>query len=108
MFRVIVGMITAYLITVSLAFAQQAPPTCEDQLAQTQAQLTLVQTSRNQGEYISADALAAVRKAQTQAQTRVQELETQHATAQMRIKELEQQAGTVASDASIKHPGKVQ
>ena len=108
MLRFITCSMFIYLITASLVVAQQAPPTCEDQLAQTQAQLTLVQTSRNQGEYISADALAAVRKAQTQAQTRVQELETQHATAQMRIKELEQQAGTVASDASIKHPGKVQ
>lgn len=60
-----------------LALAQQPAPSCEDLLAQAQTQLQLTQSVRAQGEYVAADALAASRKAVTQLQGRIAELEKQ-------------------------------
>jgi len=67
----------AIVLLPALALAQQPAPSCEDQLAQAQAQLQLTQSVRAQGEYVAADALAASRKAVTQLQGRIAELEKQ-------------------------------
>lgn len=75
------GIILASLMS-ALAFAQQPVPSCEDQLAQAQTQLTLVQTTRAQGEYIASDALAASRKTVTHLQARIANLEKQLAAIQ--------------------------
>ena len=81
MFRIIIGAGIMFLLALQgLCWAQTAP-TCEDQLAQKDTQLTLTQTSRAQGEYIAGDALAALRKMNTQLQTRVQELEKERQAA---------------------------
>ena len=79
--RLLRRLLCLALVCPTFASAQQAPPLCEDQLAQAQAQLTLVQTSRAQGEYVASDAVAALRKMNTQLQTRVQELEKERQAA---------------------------
>ena len=85
MFRVVTSAGIIFLLALQALCWAQTAPTCEDQLAQKEAQLTLTQTSRAQGEYIAGDALAALRKMNAQLQTRVQELEKERQAAKTSV-----------------------
>jgi len=56
-------VLCALVLFLGVSVAQQgAPPSCEDQLRQAQAQLGLTQAGRTQSEFLAADAIAALRK----------------------------------------------
>lgn len=61
--------------SVAVAWGQDAAPACADVLRQTQAQLSLTQSMRGQGEFVAADAIAALRK-------RIETLESENAALQ--------------------------
>ena len=63
-------------------YAQQPPPSCEDRLAHAQAQLDLLTAGRSQGEFLAADALAALRKRVAQLEADLQKQHIDQAAAQ--------------------------
>ncbi len=74
--RVLVAL-SAMLTLTALAWAQQLPMTCEEQLARLQGRFDLVNISREQGETLAGAELGALRRktADLEARVKAQEAE---------------------------------